>query len=84
MWFHAAVAGSRASQGPHGPGLSNRTISTPTPSANRTAAPAPATGRRMLRAMAEHDARTSSLPIHYQVRLHACLLGSSVMLQAAR
>jgi len=68
MWFHVALAGSRASQGPHGPGISNRTISsTPTPSANHTAAPSPATGRKMLRAMAEHDARTSTLPIHYQV-----------------
>ena len=65
-----ALAGSRVSHGSHGPGIANRTMSTPTPSnANETAAPSPATGRKMLRAMAEHDARTSTLPIHYQARL---------------
>ena len=57
-------AGSRANHGPHGaaPNSSvNKTVSSPPP------VPTPKMTRRMLRDMAEHDARVSDLPIHYQV-----------------
>ena len=70
-----SFTGSRANHGSHGPGI-NRTATTPTPdNATETAAPSPASSRKLLRAMAEHDALTSSLPIHYQVRAPSCAFG---------